>query len=354
MCNDSAHDIMTASPQPSTINHQPFSNQPSHPRILTNMTFWQSETWTHSTTSIYQQGSSEGGLSPWCEALLLWRRARNFDAVVTLGDRTSLLYGLLCWFTGRASRQIMSEIFIDIPRLANPCWLLKRWLYRRIAHRCTGILTNCSAEIPAIASRFQIGTDKLRYVPLHTTIAEPRMSEHNEGYVLAAGRTLRDYTTLLQAAPSIPTPIVILCGRDDLVGTTLPANVTVIRDAPRTEYLDRLERCSVVVIPLLPAKRATGQVVLLEAMSLGKPVVATRAPGILDHIRNDENGVLTEPGNAEKLAEEVLKLINHRGRAQQLGMNALSNIKNAYTFDIHAEAKLEAITELWFAQRKAE
>jgi len=349
MCNDSVYDIMTTSHQPSAIGRQPLP-----PRILTNMTFWQSETWTHSTTSIYQQGSSEGGLSPWREALTLWQRAGDFDVVVTLGDRTSLLYGLLCWITGRHSRQIMSEIFIDTPRPANPCWLLKRWFYRRIAHRCTGILTNCSAEIPAIASRFRIGTDKLRYVPLHTTIAEPRMSERNEGYVLAAGRTLRDYATLLQAAPSIPAPIVILCGRDDLIGTTLPANVTVIRDAPRTEYLDRLDRCSVVVIPLLPTERATGQIVLLEAMALGKPIVATRAPGILDHVHDGENGVLVEPGNAEKLAEEVLRLISQPDRAQQLGMNALGDVKNAYTFDIHARTKLIATRELWLAQRKAE
>ena len=332
---------MTTSHQPSNINPQP-----SPPRILTNMTFWQSRTWTDNTTSIYRPGSSEGGLSPGREAAALWSRARDFDAVVTLGDRTSLLYGLLCWFTGRPSHQIMSEIFIDAPRPSNLSWLVKRWLYRRIAHRSLGVLTNCSAEIPAIASRFRVATEKLRYVPLHTTIQHPHLSERNEGYVLAAGRTLRDYATLLQAAPSIPAPIVILCGRDDLVGVALPANVTVIRDAPRAEYLDRLERCSIVVIPLLPAERATGQVVLLEAMALGKPVVATHAPGMEDHIRSGNNGVLVEPLNPEHLSNAIVKLLQDPGRQDAFARRALEDVLLHNSVEHHALSKVQAIQGL--------
>lgn len=332
--------------RPSTINHQPFSQQPSPLRILTNMTFWQSRTWTDNTTSLYEPGSPEGGLSPWREAVALWRRARYFDAVVTLGDRTSLFYGLICWITGRRSRQVLSEIFIDTPHPTSPTWLLKRWLYRRIANRSMGVLTNCSAEIPAIASRFSIATDKLRYVPLHTTIAEPHMSERNEGYVLAAGRTLRDYATLLRAAPSISAPIMILCGQDDLVGVPLPANVTVIRDAPRAEYLDRLERCSIVVIPLLPAERATGQVVLLEAMALGKPVVATRAPGTEDHITHGAEGFLVPPDNPEALSEGVRQLLADGQLSTGLGRKALQRVVEQFTIETHARAKLAAVADL--------
>lgn len=332
---------MTTSHQPLTINHQPLP-----PRILTNMTFWQSRTWTGNTTSLYEPGSPEGGLSPWREAVALWRRARNFDAVVTLGDRTSLLYGLICWITGRRSRQVLSEIFIDVPRPTSPAWLLKRWLYRRIASRSMGVLTNCSAEIPAIASRFRIATDKLRYVPLHTTIAEPRMSERNEGYVLAAGRTLRDYATLLRAAPSISAPIMILCGQDDLVGVSLPANVTVIRDAPRAEYLDRLERCSIVVIPLLPAERATGQVVLLEAMALGKPVIATRAPGTDDHVTHEADGLLVPPVNPNALSESIKRLLANAHLSAEIGGKALQRVLEQHTIETHARAKLAAIADL--------
>ena len=65
------------------------------------MTFWQSETWSRNTTSIYESADTEGGLSPVSDAVALWRRASDFDVVVTLGDRTSLLYGLLCLLTCR-------------------------------------------------------------------------------------------------------------------------------------------------------------------------------------------------------------------------------------------------------------
>lgn len=314
------------------------------------MTFWQSETWSRNTTSIYEPGAAEGGLSPASEAAALWRSARNFDVVVTLGDRTSLLYGLLCLLTGRPSRQVMSEIFIDAPRPTSLSWLVKRWFYRCIARRCVGILTNCSAEIPAIASRYGIPENRLRYVPLHTTITQPRRSKRNEGYVLAAGRTLRDYSTLLRAAPSIPAPIVILCGRDDLVGVALPANVTVVRDAPRSEYLDRLDRCAVVVVPLLPAERATGQVVILEAMALGKPVVATRAPGSADLVAQGETGILVPPSDPDSLARGVSRLLQDPSLAERLAGESLRHVPDQHTIEYHARAKLAAIESLWAGQ----
>ena len=314
------------------------------------MTFWQSETWSRNTTSIYESADTEGGLSPASETVALWRRASDFDVVVTLGDRTSLLYGLLCLLTCRPSRQVMSEIFIDLPNPSSMGWLIKRWLYRRIARRCSGILTNCSAEIPAIADRYGIPENRLRYVPLHTTIEQPHRSDRDEGYVLAAGRTLRDYTTLLRAAPSIPAPIVILCGRDDLVGTTLPANVTVVRDAPREEYLDRLDRCAVVVVPLLPAERATGQVVILEAMALGKPVVATRAPGSADLVTQGETGILVPPSDPDTLAQGVARLLKDTSQAGRMALKALDRTLNHHTIEIHAQRKLAAIESLWSGQ----
>ena len=320
------------------------------PRILTNMAFWQSRAWAESTESIYPmtgRSIDPSFDSPWIEACKLFARRRSFDVIVTMGARASLLYGLLCVLTFQKSKQIMTEVFLDDDRSGNPLWRLKILLYCAVARRALGILTNSSAEIDTIARRFRIPESHVRYVPMHSNIHKPDFSELNDGFVLSAGRTRRDYETLLQAAPRIGSPILIIAGAGDSFPAPLPKNTSILRDVSRSVYLDYLRRCLLVVLPLLPTERSTGQVVLLEAMAFGKPVVASRAPGTTDLIRHGENGILVEPGNAEKLAGEVRRLIDQPDLARQLGMNAVNDVRNAYTFDIHAEAKLKAIRELW-------
>ena len=48
---------------------------------------------------------------------------------------------------------------------------------------------------------------------------------------------------------------------------------------------------------------------VLESMAAGVPVVATRAPGIPEAIRDGRDGVLAEPGDAEDLARAITAII---------------------------------------------
>jgi glycosyltransferase involved in cell wall biosynthesis len=321
---------------------------PNPPRILTNMAFWQSPVWMRHTMSLYDLAHGEPSfMTPWQEAVALWRRAPCADVVVTMGSRESLLYGLLCLLTGRPSRQVMTEVFIDDARPRSMAWRLKTFAFRAVGRRAIGILTNSSAEVHSMAARFGIPPARLRYVPMHTNIARPQISTQADGYILAAGRTLRDYATLLRAAAKIERPIHIVCGAGDVEGVAVPAHVRICTEVPREEYLEELRRCSLVVLPLLRTERSTGQVVMLEAMATGKPVVATRTPGTLDHIEHGRTGFLVEPGDDAALAAAVNDLLRDPARARSFAENALEHVRRAASFDTHAEAKLHAIRDLW-------
>lgn len=318
-------------------------------RILTNMRFWQSRKWTEAATSIYPRHRLPLGkapLSPLREAITLYREASRYDVIVTMGARESLTYGLLCLLTGRPSKQVMTEIFIDEPS-AHPFWHTKLLLYRIIAKRCYGILTNSSAEIDSISKRFLIPKEKTIYVPMHTNILEPRLSEKGEGFILSAGFTHRDYKCLIKAADKIPARILIICGQNETFPQNPPSNVEIRRDCSRDDYMDMLGRCSLVVLPLKRTSRSTGQVVLLEAMALGKPVIASRAPGVLDHIRHNENGMLFDSGDATTLAAICRELLENPARAINLGQQALNDVLRFNTIEIHTENRLRAIRILW-------
>ncbi|MBN1270304.1 MAG: glycosyltransferase family 4 protein [Kiritimatiellae bacterium] len=327
------------------------------PRILTNMIFVQSRTWSEQVCSIYEPETGPTRMKPYSalkEAAMLWAKRPRFDVVVTMGARESLTYGLLCALTCRDSKQIMTEVFVDEPRPRNPFWHLKTALYRLVARRAIGVLTNSTPEIATTAERFGIPESVIRYVPMHTNIHDPNMQERNDGYVLSAGYTHRDYLCLLEAARQIPAPVVVLCGRRHLRRAELPPNVTVLRDVARDTYLDYLARCALVALPLRDIERSTGQVVLLEAMAMGKPVVTTRTVGTVDYVRDGENALFVPPGNASELAKRVRELLADPERASRLARAALEDIRQYYAIEIHAVNKLRAIRELWESRGKSE
>ena len=311
------------------------------------MAFRQSPAWIAATASICRGDETPDDLPSLRQALRLFMRRRKFDVVVTMGPRPSLVYGLVCVVLRIPSKQILTEVFLDAARPDSVGWRFKTALFRFVARRALGILTNSSAEVGLIARRFGLPEDRLRFVPMHTTIAEPQAVAENDGSVLSIGRTLRDLDALVAAARRVAAPFVVVAGAADRLPEPLPANVRVLRDVPLAESHALLRRAAVVAIPLLPAERSTGQVVLFEAMALGKPVVATRAVGTADYVRDGENGLLVEPGDAGALANAVERLLRNPDVAKRLAAAALADCRARWLPDVHAQAKIAAIRELW-------
>ncbi|HMP74716.1 MAG TPA: glycosyltransferase family 4 protein [Kiritimatiellia bacterium] len=316
-------------------------------RILTNMAFWQSESWMRAVDSIYDLSARrDPAFIPWWrEALVLWLKAPRYDAVVTMGVRESMAYGLLCLLTGRPAKQIMCEVFIDAPQ-PGWRWRFKTACYCALASRAIGLLANSSAEVDAIARRYQIPASRVRYVPLNSTISVPFQEVADDGYILTAGRTLRDYPTLVAAATKLHHPWIVICGKDDPVEPDIYPGFEVYREVSRTRYLEMLRKCRLLVLPLLPAERATGQVVLMEAMSMGKPVIATRNPGTLDHVEHGRTGWLVEPLDVNGLTEAIELAWRDQEARTTVAMAAVSAMRERASANEHARAKLTAIASL--------
>lgn len=81
---------------------------------------------------------------------------------------------------------------------------------------------------------------------------------------------------------------------------------------------------------VLPSLFGEGMpMVILEAMSAGVPVVASRVEGVPEAIRDRQDGVLAEPGNPEDLARAIREVVDGRLdwshlRASALGRQAES------------------------------
>lgn len=70
---------------------------------------------------------------------------------------------------------------------------------------------------------------------------------------------------------------------------------------------------------------------VLEAMSAGKPVVATNHGGAKEAITDGENGLLVGPNQPQKLAQLIKTLIQDNGLRERLGENAKDHFKSNFT-----------------------
>lgn len=85
-----------------------------------------------------------------------------------------------------------------------------------------------------------------------------------------------------------------------------------------------------------------------EAMARGLAVVATRVGGLVDFVRNGENGFLCEPGDAEGLYRQVALLLADPAQAARIGAQARRDAAQL-TWSSHARALVE-----FAARRQAE
>lgn len=86
--------------------------------------------------------------------------------------------------------------------------------------------------------------------------------------------------------------------------------------------------------------------VVLEAMSLGKPVIATRLAGIPEQIENEINGLVVEPKNPVQLASAMLSLMADDQKRIKMGESAKLRFESYFTADIAIEAYIQLYDEL--------
>jgi len=88
--------------------------------------------------------------------------------------------------------------------------------------------------------------------------------------------------------------------------------------------------CDVVV---LPARRDPFPIALLEAMALGKPVVATAVGGIPEMIADGETGFLVPPNDIDAFAARVLVLLEDPQRRVAMGQAARNRLLERFSLE---------------------
>lgn len=102
----------------------------------------------------------------------------------------------------------------------------------------------------------------------------------------------------------------------------LDDRVRLLGALPTDAVIEELAAADVLVAPSVPTRSGRREgipVVLMEAMAMGRPVVASRLSGIPELVEDGRTGLLVEPGDAHGLADALARLAVDPGLRAELG-----------------------------------
>jgi len=167
--------------------------------------------------------------------------------------------------------------------------------------------------------------------------------------ILFVGRLIerKGVTYLIKAMPIV---LKSLNARLDIVGSgplfsnlkieieknKLEKNVFLHGKVSEKKLVDFYRNCDVFVLPAIKDKWGDTEglgVVLLEAMSFKKPVIATRVGGITDIVKNNLTGILVPQKNSYLLAKAIIKILTNQKLSKKLTEGGYQYLKKNFNWE---------------------
>lgn len=136
-------------------------------------------------------------------------------------------------------------------------------------------------------------------------------------YCVSAGRSNRDYGFLINAWGDEKGKLLIICDNLNYNGNQ---NITVKNNCYGGDYMRALAGAHVVIISLESDMISSGQLVLLHAMMLGKPVIMTNNSALGDYLQNGVTGFVIE--KSQEQLDEVLRKLEDKSVYARISKNA--------------------------------
>lgn len=271
------------------------------------------------------------------------------DLVHLHSGRATWLGGLAAW---RAGLPALTTRRMDRPVRRS---LRNRFLYRRVLSRAVAI----SEAVARRLSEGGVGDERIRVVP--SAVDPARLHPQHGRAVVRAGLGAAPDDVCLLAVASLHRRKgldVLLAALADLSQRGLrpslwvagegPEGATLERLAEQLELADRVrwlgrrddvaDLLAAADLFVLPSRREGLGVAALEAMALGRPLVASAVGGLGEAVRDGETGLLVPPDDAAALAGALARLLRDPELRRRLGEAGPPRIARRYAADAMVEA----------------
>jgi glycosyltransferase involved in cell wall biosynthesis len=278
-------------------------------------------------------------------------RARDYDVIFSNSESISIPLAALL----KTMRRRPTHVFIGHRMSASK----KKPFFRFLHPQMDAIFLYAEAQRAYSEGELGIPARKLHLIAFHadTRFFHPMPEVPVEQRISSAGLELRDYPTLIEAVRGLDVDVRLAAAspwskrRNETENRELPANVTA-RGYPYHELRDLYASSRFVVVPLYETDFQAGVTTILEAMAMGKAVIASKTRGQREVIEDGRTGIYVPPGDAAALRAAIVDLLASPERAAQIGANARRAVETRMSLTIWADRIAEVIREVAGARRR--
>ncbi|MDQ2903850.1 MAG: glycosyltransferase family 4 protein [Chloroflexota bacterium] len=266
--------------------------------------------------------------------LKAWSKAK---LVVTLHD-----YSLVC-----AIKRLMYQNMVCTGPRPSKCLACASAHYGRAKGSATTLGTAFSRALEqtavdmflpvsqAVAEGTQLAKHRLAYRVIPNFVPDTLETEDDathplleqlpqENYLLFVGDIVRDkgVEVLFEAYSEMHNalPLVLIGRPGERLSIDTPQNTVNLRSWPHEAVMGAWRRCTIGLVPSIwPDPCPT---VAMEAMTMGRPVIASRIGGLVDIISDAQTGLLVAPGDPRALRAAIQCLLDDPARREHMGCMA--------------------------------
>lgn len=273
--------------------------------------------------------------------LLMWKKSYDYARRFVKYDVKKIiclnpLVGIFLGIFNKNGKEITLAGFLFEPKNNKLYYYLRKQLVNKTLQNVNSVMVYSSKEIDYYSTIFPSYKDKFKFVHYGLDYDNQRTYQGTlpDKYIFSGGGSNRDYETLVKAVDvsNISLPCVIATQPWRVPAHGL--NVQVLSDVVVENFGDVLGKSEVLVLSLKDVELSAGHMVMLQAMSLGVPIIVNDIPSVRDYV--DESLVSFYPsGDFEKLAE----LIEDFNPMDDDVLQRVANAKTRY-FEQHTSIKL--------------
>jgi glycosyltransferase involved in cell wall biosynthesis len=263
-------------------------------------------------------------------------RRRDFDVIFSNGENVSIPLAMLFRLVGRRPGHVLIGHHLSPDK--------KRPFLRRLHKQMDAIFVYAETQRAYAEQALGIPNEKLHLIPFHadSRFYHPMPEAAVGNCISSAGLEWRDYPTMIEAVRGLDVEVRLAAASpwskhsNETANRELPPNVS----ARRYEYSELralYAKSKLVVVPLYENDFQAGVTTILEAMAMGKAVIATQTTGQRDVIEQGVNGIYVPPGDPQALRAAITTLLACPEKAAELGANARKTIESSMSLDHWAD-----------------
>jgi glycosyltransferase involved in cell wall biosynthesis len=274
----------------------------------------------------------------WARQLARKIKAEKYDVVLSMSERIGIPLAYML------DRRVKHLVVLHHPLSPAKLQLIKAL---RTPNRWDLLLPLSHAEANFMQQTFQLKPDQVQVLPavIDTEFYRPRpksVTENDQDYILSLGLSNRDYPTLIRALRERPHITCQISATSAWVehkagyeNEIIPDNVKIMNYDHPNIICDAYARSRFVVIPIRHpiSQWSAGSVSVLQPQAMGKPVIATRTPGLADYVLDGETGLLVEPNNPAAMAEAIEYLWNNPEKAALMGRKGQEWVRENFSIE---------------------